>query len=116
MIRLGFGQHKTEISTENLVQIIKINVFVAFCSVVACAWCKTSFAFTLLRLATGWIYWAVWFIIITMNSLMAVLAILIVLRCNSVENVKDSFAPNKCVNPRYIVHYAMTSASLSTYP
>ncbi|KAK0707746.1 hypothetical protein B0H67DRAFT_321675 [Lasiosphaeris hirsuta] len=46
-------------------------------TITAASWSKTSFAVTMLRLGSGWVKWAVWFIMVTMNIAMGLNAMMI---------------------------------------
>lgn len=70
LMRLGFGLTLDFKPVSHTISTVSddLNKF-------ALALTKTSFAVTLLRVAQGWQKWLIWFLIVTMNLLLAVNAI-----------------------------------------
>lgn len=67
-VAYGFGKHGWRINwAKGDWLLLNMNLAGTF-SIIAAAWSKTSFAFTLLRIAeTRWMRWVIWFFIISLN-------------------------------------------------
>lgn len=81
---------------ENMPTQAKLSYSAAFCVILAAAWSKTSFAFTLLRITTGHMKWFVWFIIITVNIVLSISATLLWISCWPTEKLWHPDVPGSC--------------------
>ena len=66
----GFGLHVYNLDPEQLPTVGLLAQVDLIFLIFGAAWSKTSWAITLLRLSRGWLYYAVIFIIVTINILM----------------------------------------------
>lgn len=92
-VKRGFGRHLCDLvfKPTDPMQISDIgrNSYIAGTfSILSAVWSKTSFAFTLLRVAESrWLKVTVWTIIATINLTMTMTAILAFLQCHPTEKV-----------------------------
>ncbi|KAJ5628734.1 hypothetical protein N7490_010962 [Penicillium lividum] len=77
------GKHVATIEhTQNIPGALKMMYIGLTMLILGCVWSKTSFAFTLLRIVTKtWMKALLWFIIITMNTVMILCAICYMAQC-----------------------------------
>lgn len=69
---------------------------------------KTSFCVTLLRITTTkWHRRVMWFIMLTLNPAMLVVAAMTFLRCNPIEKAWNYGAPGRCWPRAVIVNYSI---------
>jgi hypothetical protein len=85
----GYGKHVWDVGSQYTIGVIlatflKINVN-SVMSITASAWCKTSFALTILRLADGWMRKLVWAIIVLVNVVLGLAALLPMVRCRPIS-------------------------------
>jgi hypothetical protein len=79
-------------------------------SILAAAWAKTSFAFTLLRLMNGKLKAMIWAIIITVNLFMGLNALFIWVRCSPVKKSWVVQMPGTCWRSDIYPAYGMFAA------
>lgn len=73
----GLGKHVFNVPSENVEFLsILINVSVSVL-ILASALSKTSFVMTVLRLVSGYLRWAAWFILVSTNVLLGINIILL---------------------------------------
>ena len=84
-------------------------------SIIAAAWSKTSFAFTLLRIASGrWMPWFIWFVIISMNLALGGGVLVTWIQCWPVEKTWRTSAVEGTCWPKSIhINYNIFAASYS---
>ncbi|KAI0384188.1 hypothetical protein F5Y04DRAFT_293521 [Hypomontagnella monticulosa] len=115
-VAAGFGMYTDDIiakyGPENLVPINLRETIVGFLMTLACAWSKTSFAVTVLRIAQGKMKTFLWSIIITMNVFMTIGALSLFLRCSPVVKSWDEHISGKCW-PTFTMVAGMFSAVYS---
>jgi hypothetical protein len=112
MIRAGYGNHSVDIPRENYPDVYNIGTWVQLMSMIACVACKTSFALTLLRLATGWMRWSIIFVIVTMNIFMITAAFLLTFRCNPIQGDWDYTIKATCLAAAPIYSYSSFAPSM----
>lgn len=81
-----------------------------FCAILAAAWSKTPFAFSLLRITTGRLRWIVWFIIVTANVVLGVSATILWISCWPVEKLWNGDIDGGCW-PNTVVEKYQTFSS-----
>lgn len=117
---IGVGQHMDNVGASgplgpgpdmNGLQLVVIIATVF--SVVGCAWSKTSFAITLLRLTDGTMYYVIWFVIVSMNAVLIFNAILQFLWCQPASVAWHSGAGGTCWSKGVIIYYSIAAASYS---
>jgi len=116
-VHYGLGKHDVDISGPNKILWNKYFILSTVFSVVAVPVSKTSFAVTLLRIAAKtWHKWAIWFIIVTMNFVMFLVAILLLAQCRPVERIWNKKVEGHCwtsVAQRHISIFAGCKFELS---
>jgi hypothetical protein len=74
---------------------------------------KTSFCFTLLRVVTGRMRTVIWFIIGSMNAVLALVIIFLLAQCKPIEASWNPFVKGDCW-PEYIApHYGIFASGTS---
>jgi hypothetical protein len=110
-VKYGLGHHWDQFP--NYSHIVDVNILsyaAGFCTTVATAWSKTSFAITLLRLSNnGWIRWLVWFIIVTVNLVLGFAAAIMWIQCWPVAKLWTPEMPGTCW-PLHVVRDYITFA------
>ncbi len=74
-------------------------------SILAALWSKTSFAMTVLRISTGWMRWAIWFIIMSMSVIMGASAMFEWIRCTPIEKNWISNIDGTCWPISVVISY-----------
>ena len=83
-------------------------------SILAAAWSKTSFAVTLYRLVTRrWQRACLWFLGITLNVFMTLLALLSFLRCVPPQKVWRPYLEGSCMSVNVYLRYGIFSGTYS---
>jgi hypothetical protein len=80
-VTLGFGRHIEDVPVDNIWELVKVTDITSALTLVGAACSKASFALSLLRLTSGWTKVTIWFIIITMTSVLCANAVLPYARC-----------------------------------
>ena len=95
LISKGFGKHPWDnpAGVPFILTMIRATFIVT-----AATWSKTSFAVTMLRLSEGWVRWAVWFIIITLNAISAVNAMIGWVGCTPIQKSWDRTIEGTCLD------------------
>lgn len=99
MIAKGFGKHPWDNPNVPTILSMVRTTFI----VTAATWSKTSFAVTMLRLCEGWVRWAVWFIIITLNAISGVNAMIGWVSCTPIQKSWDMTVEGKCLDLSTII-------------
>ncbi len=115
-VKYGLGHHWDEMPNyDTMPALNKLSYAAGFCTTVATAWSKTSFAITLLRLSSNsWIRWLVWFIIITVNLVLGFQAAMMFIQCWPVAKLWTPSMTGTCW-PLHVVQNYTTFAS-GRYP
>ncbi|KAK7223328.1 hypothetical protein V2G26_011331 [Clonostachys chloroleuca] len=93
IVTLGFGQHMSTISDENLKKINLNTILVAAFGIIATTTSKTSFAMTLYRIATNnWMKYFLIFVIVSINISMNLVWIFGFAKCSP----RRRFGTGKC--------------------
>ena len=82
---------------------------------VAAIWSKTSFALTLLRLTEGWVKWAIWFIIVSMNVFMGLSAMFNWIQCTPIDKMWYPDKDGACWDPEIVPNYNLFSGGTSRF-
>ncbi|KAL1838031.1 hypothetical protein VTJ49DRAFT_3125 [Mycothermus thermophilus] len=112
-INLGFGRPLLQFNPENLSPFLLYSNLAGSFSILAAMWSKTSFAFTVLRISSGWIKALVWFIIITLNVCLGVAIAITWAQCTPVEKVWRPFIEGDCWPKMIQVRYNIFTAVYS---
>ncbi|KAH7009008.1 hypothetical protein EDB80DRAFT_683986 [Ilyonectria destructans] len=110
----GIGMHLTDIPTDHLSVAIKLLYIGEFFAILAVAISKTSFAVTLLRLAVRpWHSYVIWFIIVSLNTVMLLCGIFQFVQCSPTEKLWNLNVSGTCWDPRIQINYAIFAGSYS---
>ncbi|KAK4120726.1 hypothetical protein N657DRAFT_648913 [Parathielavia appendiculata] len=80
-VKYGIGLFWEDMEPEKLPVVLILSYGAGLGGTVAAAWSKTSFAVTLLRISTGWVKWAIWFIIVSVNIVLGVSGLILWIQC-----------------------------------
>ncbi|KAI1209561.1 uncharacterized protein F4807DRAFT_460778 [Annulohypoxylon truncatum] len=86
-IAAGFGKHDEDIDPEVLGELGLRNVVVGSLFTISSAWSKTSFAISLLRIATPHMRILIWTVVASMNIFLHVAAVLTWVACHPIEKL-----------------------------
>lgn len=109
----GYGKHLWDIESGKFLPLNVVATFAGFFSILAAVWSKTSFAMTVLRISNGWMRWAIWFIIMSVNVILGTSAIFQWIRCMPVQKVFDSSVPGECWPQDVVTTYNTFSTAYS---
>jgi hypothetical protein len=84
--------------------------------IVGAAWSKTSFAITLLRISSDWEKKLVWFIVVSVNTILGVSFIMTWIRCWPLEKVWRPWTPGHCYPYRINLMYNIFTAGKTYGP
>ncbi|KAK3377347.1 hypothetical protein B0T24DRAFT_701790 [Lasiosphaeria ovina] len=105
---LGLGMHLRDINPDNLSTLAFLGYLGASFSMLGAVWSKTSFALTLLRIATSKkMKVAVWSIILTMNLTMTANVILTWVQCNPIPKGWNMAIPGSCWDLKINAYYGV---------
>lgn len=100
--------HLTDIPTDHLSVAIKLLYIGEFFAILAVAISKTSFAVTLLRLAVRpWHSYVIWFIIVSLNTIMLLCGIFQFVQCSPTEKLWNLDVSGACWDPRIQINFAI---------
>jgi len=118
MCAQGFGEHPWDYAwgidpRELVFQWVRNTL-----AMTAGAWSKTAFAVTLLCLSTGWLRWFVWFILVSMNVIIALNATINWIGCEPIQRSWDPTVPGTCKNilPQIIFIGNLGGGKINTLP
>ncbi|CAK7226338.1 hypothetical protein SEUCBS140593_006208 [Sporothrix eucalyptigena] len=109
----GYGKHLWDIQSGNFYPLNVVATFAGFFSILAAVWSKTSFAMTVLRISNGWMRWAIWFIIMSVNVVLGTSAVLQWIRCMPVQKIFDSSIAGECLPQDVVTRYNTFSTAYS---
>ncbi|MCJ1446719.1 MAG: hypothetical protein MMC23_007225 [Stictis urceolatum] len=114
-VDLGIGKHLLDIDPAHVVDALRLVYVGEFIIIIGCSLSKTSFAITLLRTVTQtWQKVLVWWIIVSMNTLMFLCAILYFAQCTPVSRLWDfSITEYSCWKPDVMTKFAMVAGGYS---
>ncbi|ETS79804.1 hypothetical protein PFICI_07333 [Pestalotiopsis fici W106-1] len=113
-VALGFGRHMKDVPVDKIWELVKLTDITSALTLVGAACSKTSFALSLLRLTSGWTKATIWFIIITMSSVLCTNAILPYVRCCPSELAWNPHAHGKCFfDVQISIHFSVFAAAYS---
>ncbi|KAH6890675.1 hypothetical protein B0T10DRAFT_596850 [Thelonectria olida] len=111
----GLGRHIKEIPPEDFKKAIQLLLAGEVFAISAIAISKTSFAITLLRLATkSWQRYLLWYIILSLNIAMGMCCVIQYVQCSPVEVLWDPTVKGKCWDPNVQIHYSIFAGSYSS--
>ncbi|KAK4657502.1 hypothetical protein QC762_214150 [Podospora pseudocomata] len=96
---VGYGKHpwdKPGVSPIPSTKELLLMIPRATLTITAMSWSKTAFAITMLRFSEGWMKWAVWFIIISMNIAFGLSAMVPWLLCTPIQKTWDLSVEGSC--------------------
>lgn len=113
-VAFDFGKHGWRINwAEGDWLLLNMNLAGTF-SIIACAWSKTSFAFTLLRIADKrWTRHVIWIIIITLNVTLGVAVLITWVQCWPVEKTWRTSIDGTCWPKKIQIKYNLFVTSYS---
>lgn len=113
-VAFDFGKHGWRINwAEGDWLLLNMNLAGTF-SIIAAAWSKTSFAFTLLRIAEArWMRFLVWFFIISLNIALGGGVLITWIQCWPVEKTWRPSTEGSCWPKHIHVHYNIFAAIYS---
>ncbi|KAI8635546.1 hypothetical protein F5Y19DRAFT_408276 [Xylariaceae sp. FL1651] len=114
-ISLGWGKEPYDIPPKNSSLLLLALYISGSFSLAAAALSKTSFALTLLRISNGWVRFAIWFIIITINVVLGLSAVFNWVQCTPVEKNFDIFIPGTCWRRETLIGYSAFGAAYSGF-
>lgn len=108
-----YGRHTWDFRPPNINSFsLTITVRGTF-AITAIVWAKTAFAFTLLRITTGWTRRLVWVIIVSMNVLMGVSAMVFWIQCTPLHKAwTPTLREGKCWPPKVLEVCNLTSGGM----
>lgn len=109
----GFGRHVYAIDPQILPSIGLNAALASLFSILASVWSKTSFAITLLRLVGKWTKVLLWFIIVSINIAMILLAILYWVQCTPPDKLWNVMKPGSCWDPNIYSNYGIFASAYS---
>ncbi|KAI1100676.1 hypothetical protein F4804DRAFT_344554 [Jackrogersella minutella] len=95
-VAAGLGKHDKDINPKIVDQLGLRNLIISSLYTVSSAWSKTSFAISLLRIATPRLRVIIWFLIVTMNIFMHTSAVLTWVTCRPMEKLWDFTLEGEC--------------------
>ncbi|KAL5601425.1 hypothetical protein BROUX41_002588 [Berkeleyomyces rouxiae] len=99
----GYGRHAWAIDPKEA-NILSLSGLMSVTTAIAGqAWSKSSFAMTLYRIATQHMRWSIWFIVITMNILMMIVALFFWVPCDPLEKAWKPMVKGSCWDPYIVV-------------
>lgn len=108
---IGYGKHIWDFHPDNLSLFLLLSNTSGFFSILAAMWSKTSFALTVLRISNGWVRWAVWFTIISINVSMGFAALSTYIQCTPMEKLWTPLMKGgKCWPKEFIINYNIFTA------
>lgn len=111
-ITLGFGQ-KDFTNFGAVEQMALLGNIGGNASMFGIAWSKTSFALTLLRVVEGRTRCLVWFIIVTVNLFLALMALFTWVQCNPPVKSYKFEHPGTCWKPHVTANYMIFASGRS---
>lgn len=112
-VAYGLGLHHAFANPDSMIEL-QLNVVIATVfSVLGAAWSKTSFAITILRLTTGGLHYMIWFVIVSMNTVLTFNAVLQFLWCQPVYVAWNAGRGGTCWDKKVIIYYSIAAAAYS---
>lgn len=114
-IPYGLGSHMADVPFQNYAIIGLLSNVNGTFAILASVWSKTAFAITLLRLMTEskWARGFLWFVIVTINIFMGLVALFQWVRCSPVSKSWDFLVEGTCWEPEIQVSFAMFASAWS---
>ncbi|EFQ35364.1 uncharacterized protein GLRG_10508 [Colletotrichum graminicola M1.001] len=116
-VSYDFGKHNWDVAQDNWPWLLLYANLGGSFSIIAAAWCKTSFALTLLRItresSEPWIKRLVWFIILSVNIALGLNVLFTWIQCWPIEKTWRTATPGECWRKSIPVNYNVFAASYS---
>ncbi|KAF2001923.1 hypothetical protein P154DRAFT_155404 [Amniculicola lignicola CBS 123094] len=113
-VSYGLGDHKADIKEHNKVPMYKYMFLGEFFSLISLPTSKTSFAVTLLRIATKrWQKYSIWFVIITMNATLWICGLLLFFQCSPIEKNWNKAMAGTCWKSKVQDDYSIFAGAYS---
>ncbi len=109
--KYGIGLHYEDMDYKNMPMMSLISYSAGFATILAAAWSKTSFGITLLRIASGWVKWFIWLIIVSVNVVLGVSAAIMWTRCWPVAKLWNPELEGTCWTPVTMERYQTFTSS-----
>jgi hypothetical protein len=113
-VSLGFGRHNVDISGDDFSRLLLVNNAAGFATILAAAWSKTSFAMTLLRISTGKVKIFVWFVLISVNLMLAATSTVQWAQCRPIERLWNNSIAGKCMERIVVIRLNAAAAGESS--
>ncbi|KAL4881372.1 hypothetical protein BJY04DRAFT_227804 [Aspergillus karnatakaensis] len=107
---VGLGRHiqYVAMNPQHLIDVARFSSISQTLAIMACAWGKTSFAVTLLRIVVArWMTCLLWFIIITMNIVNTLAAIFVFVQCKDPRTNWDKSIVSECWPTHVFTNYSL---------
>ncbi|KAK3933797.1 hypothetical protein QBC46DRAFT_401243 [Diplogelasinospora grovesii] len=114
-VSLGDGMHIWLIDPANLPPVFRATTIASAFAICAIAWSKTSFAVTLLRLTMGKTRMFLWFVIVSINVAMALVALFLMIACWPIARTWDPNIPGSCWSPKINEYYGIGASAYSGF-
>jgi len=112
-VSYGYGKHTWDFPMQNFEHTLLLMYIAGTFAITGAIWSKTSFAVTLLRLTKGWLYWLVWFLLVTTNVFLGLSALFNWVQCTPVEKTWKVSAAGTCWSMSALVKYHIFSGGSS---
>jgi hypothetical protein len=109
-VHYGLGRPYEDLSDEAISTLGMYSMAAGFGTILATCWSKTSFAITLLRISEGGMRQFIWFILISVNVVLASNGVIHWVQCWPVEKTWHYFMPGSCF-PADVVRYYNTAVA-----
>jgi hypothetical protein len=103
------------IDPANLPPVFRATTIASAFAICAIAWSKTSFAVTLLRLTMGKTRMFLWFVIVSINVAMALVALFLMIACWPIARTWDPSIPGSCWSPKINEYYGIGASAYSGF-
>lgn len=98
----GLGRHIEYVlqDPQNVIDVALLSFVSQPLVIMSCAFGKTSFALTLIRVSEQrWVHILLWFIIVSMNIFHILISIFVFARCEDPRHLWNNSYPSKCWSP-----------------
>ncbi|KAI0387453.1 hypothetical protein F5Y04DRAFT_274306 [Hypomontagnella monticulosa] len=111
----GFGKLDKDINPANLNSIGLLSTIMGTLYTMSSAWSKTSFAISLLRIATPRLKILVWFLMVSMNIFMHAGTIINWITCHPVQKLWDHYAKGSCWPKEVVLPFGIFFSGTSCF-
>ena len=111
-VMLGVGKHIVDMDPKNVPLALELVYIGEFMIIIGCSLSKTCFAVTLLKTVTAkWQKALLWWIIVSMNTVMFLCAILYFAQCQPTAHLWDFSIAAKCWDPNVMTVFTIFAGS-----